>query len=237
MRAGVPASERAAVVRAGVPTVPVARQIHGSGKSVVTRHQASRSSITLGEVIYNVRSALDFLVYSIARANNDGVELDGTQFPLEDHAGAYWTRWTGKNAKGKPINAKAHWLKNIPKAVAVDLEHYQPYACSWTKLIRDVSNRDKHRHLSTLTVTLGFRPTARPVRPIDPVDEKQAFVFPSGIVEIGIYLPDGGQDVLDAAHLIQREARALIRSYARIFKLPPPGLIENEFPTQAPSGA
>jgi hypothetical protein len=181
-----------------------------------------RMSLTVGEIAYNVRSALDFLVYSIARANNNGVEVDGTQFPMEDVESRYWGRWSGTDdTTGRRI---ARYLDKIPKTVADDLAHYQPFAnCRWAELLRDISNRDKHRHLSTLTTSTKLVPDEPIRRVIDPVKNAQSFHL-KGQIEVGVFLPTG-EDVIDAAHLIQGEARALIRSYAGRFKIPPPGFI------------
>ena len=50
-------------------------------RAINLRH-VPRISITLGETVYNIRAALDYLVYSIVRASNGAVEIDETQFPL-----------------------------------------------------------------------------------------------------------------------------------------------------------
>jgi hypothetical protein len=181
-----------------------------------------RMSLTVGEIAYNVRSALDFLVYSIARASNNGVEVDGTQFPMEDSESRYWARWTGTDAKTQ--NKVARYLDKIPKDVADDLAHYQPFAnCGWIKLLRDISNRDKHRHLHTLTTTTKLIPEQPIRRVIDPIKNAQSLHI-DGQIEVSVFLPTG-EDIVDAAHLIQSEARALVRSYARRFKIPPPGFV------------
>jgi hypothetical protein len=184
-----------------------------------------RMSITLGEIAYNVRSSLDFLVYSIARANNANyAEVDGTQFPMEDSPERFWMRWTGKNPEtGKPIPASAKWLKNIPKGVAEDLEHYQPFASPWVAILRDISNRDKHRHLTTLTISTNLLPEG-PIRiAVNPVKNAQSIHY-RGQIEIGVFLPTG-EDVIDAANLVQSEATALIRRYASRFTLPGPRFV------------
>ena len=73
-----------------------------------------RISITLGETIYNIRAALDYLVYSIVRASNEGVEIDETQFPLSKHADRYWDlRWTGAAPATRKNDKRS--LNNIPK--------------------------------------------------------------------------------------------------------------------------
>jgi hypothetical protein len=131
-------------------------------------------------------------------------------------------RWTGTNAKTKRNVAK--YLDKVPKDVAEDLAHYQPFSnCGWSEILRDISNRDKHRHLNTLTVTNKLIPEGEISRVIDPVANAQSLHM-EGQLEVGVYLPTG-EDVIDAAHLIQREARALVRSYAGRFKFPPPSFV------------
>ena len=41
-------------------------------------------SIIAGDIIYNLRSALDYLIYELARENS-GREKSGTQFPIQDY--------------------------------------------------------------------------------------------------------------------------------------------------------
>jgi hypothetical protein len=182
-------------------------------------------SITLGEIAYNIRSALDYLIYSIARANNNGKEVRGTQYPIEDSEERYWMRWTGKDPKtGRDV---ARWLNKIPRDVAEDLAHYQPFAhCAWAELLRDISNPDKHRHLTTLGISAEFIPD-RPVLGVIDSETKRQSVHLSGKVAIGVTLKSGRDtiDIIEASNLVQREARALIRGYAGRFKLPPPGFV------------
>src|SRR5207244_12936372 len=39
-----------------------------------------RTSVWIGETIYNLRGALDYLVYALAVAGNNGQDVKGTQF-------------------------------------------------------------------------------------------------------------------------------------------------------------
>jgi hypothetical protein len=184
-----------------------------------------RVSITLGEVAYNVRSALDFLVYSIARASNDCIEVRGTQFPLESTPHRYWARWTGKDTKtGKRV---PRMLNKIPHDVAKDLAHYQPFAkCVWAELLSEISNPDKHRHLTTLGTSAEFIPD-RPVLSVIDTKSGGQTIHLKGKVQISVSLEFRGDtiDVIKASNLVQREATALIRSYAGRFQLPGPRFV------------
>jgi hypothetical protein len=191
-------------------------------RAINLRH-VPRISITLGETIYNIRAALDYLVYSIARASNEGVEVDETQFPLSGSKDGYWNlRWTGAD----PVTEKNRpgTLNNIPKDVADDLAHYQPFSgCAWAILLSSLSNADKHRSLTTLTTHYEFRPTGESIVEEHPYTHDKS-IQRLGEIEVGLLLPTG-EDVVESADLVQREVRALIRSYAGRFEFPPPRFI------------
>jgi hypothetical protein len=92
-------------------------------------------SIALGEICYNLRSALDYLVFELAREDS-GVIQDGTQFPIDDTP--------QKFAKHVPTR-----LKGLNAAHVSAIDMLQPYnGCTWTKLLRTISNPDKHRTLT-----------------------------------------------------------------------------------------
>ena len=184
-----------------------------------------RISITLGEVAYNVRSAMDFLVYSIARATNNGIEVRGTQFPLESTSHRYWARWTGRDVKTS--QRVPRMLNKIPQEVAKDLANYQPFAkCIWAELPTVISSPDKHRHLTTLGTSAEFIPDRPVLRVIDAKSGSQT-IHLKGKVQISVTLEFRGDtiDVIDASNLVQREATALIRSYASRFQLPGPRFV------------
>jgi hypothetical protein len=89
--------------------------------------------ILIGEIVYNLRTALDYLVFELAKFDS-GVSQDFTQFPIED------------TKKGFAWREKRGWLKGINTAHVAAIERLQPYAgCDWTKTLRDLSNRDKHK--------------------------------------------------------------------------------------------
>lgn len=92
-------------------------------------------SILVVEICYNLRAALDYLIFELARLDFGQVQ-NGTQFPIEDRpknfAGNGHRRLVGLNARH-----------------IAAMEPLQPYnGCNWTRLLRDISNPDKHRSLS-----------------------------------------------------------------------------------------
>lgn len=99
--------------------------------------------ILIGEIVYNLRSALDYLVYELARLDSGTIQ-QRTQFSIEDTKDIFWGRHLC-NLKGLS-----------DKHIAV-IELLQPYSgCNWTKLIRDLSDPDKHRKLTIITNIARF---------------------------------------------------------------------------------
>jgi hypothetical protein len=65
-------------------------------------YRLARVSVTVGEIAYNLRSALDYIVFEIA-STNVGKSVDGTQFPIESTRDGFQRRVTGKNKAGKDV--------------------------------------------------------------------------------------------------------------------------------------
>jgi hypothetical protein len=93
-----------------------------------------RLGTLVGEICYNLRCALDYLVYALAELDA-GSPQKGTQFPVMDTANDFAGR-------GKAM------LNGINPAHVAKIEGLQPYnGCKWTGRLRDLSNMDKHRHI------------------------------------------------------------------------------------------
>lgn len=100
-------------------------------------------SILIGEAIYNLRSALDYLVYELAILDSGSVQ-HGTQFPIENSVKG-WEKHVDSFLKGLSIEHKTI------------IESFQPYrSCNWTQQLRDLSNPDKHRSLTILRLGGGI---------------------------------------------------------------------------------
>jgi hypothetical protein len=96
-------------------------------------------SIVIGEIFYNLRAALDYLVFAMA----DGQQR--TQFPIDE----------------APKDFKRH-RKTFLNGVAVEhialIESLQPYkGCKWTRFLREYSNFDKHSELHILQAGGTFK--------------------------------------------------------------------------------
>ena len=106
-----------------------------------------RFGILVGEMIYNLRCALDYLVYELAKLDS-GIEQNGTQFPIVD---------TKNDFEGR---AKGPWLRGINVTHIAAIERLQPYnGCNWMKRLQECSNPDKHRHLAQIggSATINVR--------------------------------------------------------------------------------
>ncbi len=91
--------------------------------------------ILIGEITYNLRAALDYLVYELAFLDS-GAEQKGTQFPIED---------TPKGFNGR----RNAFLKGLNVKHITSIEALQPYkGTAWTHLLALFSNPDKHRYLT-----------------------------------------------------------------------------------------
>lgn len=106
-------------------------------------HWEVRIPILIGEIIYNLGSALDYLVFKLAKLDSGG-EKEGTQFPI--------------------VNAQKDWPSNVGRllqgvnaAHVAAIERLQPYkGCDRARRLRGISNPDKHRHLVETGGDLAF---------------------------------------------------------------------------------
>lgn len=99
-----------------------------------------------GDVLNNLRPALDYLVFALSYLDTEGEPADGTQFPICDTA-AYFRE------------KKGLWLKGLSPEHVAAIEGLQPYDGRkeqvWLRWLRDLHNPDKHRHLSVLATEVG----------------------------------------------------------------------------------
>lgn len=75
--------------------------------------------ILIGEICYNLRSALDYLIYELTKLDSPGIPQHQTQFPIEDRKKGFIHRCGG-------------WLKGLNQAHIASIERLQPYCgCDW----------------------------------------------------------------------------------------------------------
>jgi hypothetical protein len=175
-------------------------------------------SIVLGEICYNLRSALDYLIFELARQDSGAVQ-DGTQFPI-DHSPEQFE----KNKRSR--------LKGLSVAHIAAIEGFQPYkACNWTKVLRDLSNPDKHRALTDRGLTfnvevrtenLSFEPHFCAVRQVIRPDGVQVKVEFVGYLNIDIPIverPDlSPYPVADDVELVTARLISEVRDLLEAFK-------------------
>lgn len=96
-----------------------------------------RAARLIGDVVQNLRTALEYLIFELARVDSGGV-VDNTQFVIAD---------SEKNF----ISEKTRRLRGLSADHVADIERLQPYnGCQWTQFLRDISNPAKHQHLTGL---------------------------------------------------------------------------------------
>jgi len=109
--------------------------------------------LIIGDVLHNLRSALDSLVFELAERHAGGLgvqEVRKIQFPICDRPGTFQTE----------VKQKKKLLHVTPKAVA-EAERLQPYMpTAWPGgnplgILRDLSDIDKHRKLLLAYSNLG----------------------------------------------------------------------------------
>lgn len=92
-------------------------------------------SIWIGEAVYNLRAALDYMIYSLAHLDS-GKEQERTQFPICSTVGNFQNAIRRGNLNG------------LNPAHTVAIEDLQPYRGGrWLEVLASVSNPDKHKHL------------------------------------------------------------------------------------------
>lgn len=134
---------------------PESMTIDGRQKRVVVGTLTARVfpaplkvSRLIGEVIQNLRTALDYLVYELTCHDAKAV-VERTQFPIADSEEIFQKLLRRYNLKG---NMSAEHITAI--------ERLQPYkGCHWTKWLAEFSNPDKHKHLSTIASPVTVMPS------------------------------------------------------------------------------
>jgi hypothetical protein len=98
-------------------------------------------SVIIGEVLYNLRAALDYLVYALAWLDS-GSRQEQTQFVIADSRASF-----DSQAASRLKGLSAHHIEAI--------REWQPFSGQgWIRDLREASNQDKHRALN-LAVAAG----------------------------------------------------------------------------------
>lgn len=182
-----------------------------TGEYVVSlrpREPPKEYGLIIGDVIANLRGALDYLVYALAWLDS-GFPQEQTQFPIADTLEQF-------------ESTKARRLKGLSPAHVAAIEALQPYnGGDWLARLRDLSNTDKHMHLSLV------QPDA--VGDIDSRDsadkETGSGAGFTGILyvhvdfDIALYetFPEGGP-VIGTLHVLESQVRDLIEEFQPAFE-------------------
>jgi hypothetical protein len=175
------------------------------------------TSLITGEIIYNLRSALDYLVYELARKDS-GSEQSGTQFLIEDEKTCQRKTCPPKCLQHGFDVRKGKYLKGLSDPHIDAIEGFQPYkGIDWTKTLRDLSNPDKHRKLTAIAGSWQATGTVG-VGPSHSFDQKPGEVLP-GTDGIDVYmdlehtlnvaLPDGSLLVETLSDLLAETRKAI----------------------------
>ena len=96
-----------------------------------------RWGILIGEIAYNLRSALDYLIHELS-AIKTGIPNTGSQFPVEKSKECFLSR-------------KRTYLKGLSIKHITAIEDLQPYkGITWIKHLSTLCNHDKHRLLTPI---------------------------------------------------------------------------------------
>lgn len=123
-------------------------------------------AILIGDTIYNLRAALDYLVYELAILDSGKIQRK-TQFPIE-HTPKDWQRSMRSRLQGLSPTHKA----------AIKLS--QPcFGCQWTCTLQEISNPDKHRTLTIIRPisTLSVKTVGKGLVVINPAKEGTTTLF------------------------------------------------------------
>ena len=163
----------------------------------------ARIAIVTGELIYNLRAAMDYLVYALAWRNS-GHEVLWTQFPIDENPQKF------NDHRGTFLNGLAQGDIDV-------IEEYQPFnGCIWTRTLREFSNPDKHK---TLTLV---NPQWIPYFELDPESWEPATDDPNvreaapDRLEVHVML-DEDQPILPTLRNLITETSALIARFNHHF--------------------
>lgn len=108
----------------------------GSARFPINHPSPPKVRRIIGETVQCLRKALDYLVYELA-CHDSKSTVEMTQFVIADSEEEF---------------KKQLWhLRGLSGVHKEMIQRFQPYkGCQWTKLVRDLSNPDKHRTLTAV---------------------------------------------------------------------------------------
>ncbi len=178
-------------------------------------------AIRVGEGVYNLRCALDYLIFALAWHDSGREPRDRwarrLQFPIESDIDRFERR-------------RSTVLEGISEEHVAMLREYQPAeGCVWTEMLAALSDTDKHRHLSILAGGIDVMAEPRtydvtvPKAGAEPDDlgfYDGADVDVETYTPIDVVFPDG-RLVSETLQELQSEVRAVLTRFGREFVLRP----------------
>jgi hypothetical protein len=161
--------------------------------------------VPLGEIVYNLRATLDYLVYEVAWLDSREPQ-EGTQFPIETNPDVFEGRVTGFYIEAKPGKKPKkrtckRYLAGVNKTHVGWIKTLQPCnGCNWTQTLQDLSNPDKHRQI--LSLSNAFRAGLTPLGPARDTDTGR-------VVDVELkytpFISVNGIDLMSALRIIEEE--------------------------------
>jgi hypothetical protein len=170
------------------------------------QQQPEGLGVVVGDIVSNLRAALDYLVYALAWLDT-GSPQRKTQFPIAD------------TPKQFQAVAKKR-LKGIDVAHIAAIEATQPYKPGhrWLRVLRELSNTDKHMHMHLMraetTGDLEVRDDSNPEAPsltraTDPGALNVHMNFDVALFEAF----EDGTPVVETLEILQPSVSALIHEF------------------------
>lgn len=175
----------------------------------VNHYQGLRIAVVVGEVLYNLRSALDYLVFELALLDS-GIEQSGTQFPICDTPDDFASqRFRLRGVRGGHV------------AVIGSLQPYQ--GMDWALALQFLSNQDKHRRMHAVSTELDID-----FLDYSPVSEEEYWALWGRIVvaqedididfDLTTYIAfEDGSSVTETLQLIHTHAADIVASFKSCF--------------------
>ncbi len=178
----------------------------GSSLAARWRVLSARWNVLAGEIIYNLRTALEYVVHEVGWLDST-VRPITSQFPIEDHP---QTINVGRGKRKGLWDRRGTWLKSLNDTHVTFIEKLQPYnGVEWTRRLRDLSNQDKHREL--IFIGTDEKPTSTPIQQAHPQAVDDAMDV-DAVSTFDVTFDDGAP-VVETLEEIKREVSAVIDAF------------------------
>jgi hypothetical protein len=169
-------------------------------------------ALVVSDCIHNLRAALDYLVFELAREDSSDPEPERTQFPVFTDPDDFLALRKAR-AKGKG------YFRYLSSAHIDAIEAYQPYkGINWTQTLVDISNPDKHRKLTRTRSGRRTHITNGRGEVFKGVGPHRTDVRMERRVSVRVFFGDK-RPVLETLEILKREIALVIDSFSPEFKV------------------